>query len=62
MYQDTTMIVIAQRVSSVMNADKIVLLEEGEIIGYGTHQELFHKSLVYQEIYKLQMGVTDDAN
>ncbi len=62
MYQDTTMIVIAQRVSSVMNADKIVLLEEGEIIGYGTHQELLHKSLVYQEIYKLQMGVTDDAN
>lgn len=53
----TTCIVIAQRVSSVMNADHILVLDEGRILGYGTHQELMESCEAYREIGKSQMGI-----
>lgn len=55
-YSDSTTIVVAQRVSSIMNLDDIIVLEEGKVIGHGTHEELMKNCGVYQEIYKTQMG------
>ena len=53
---DTTKIIIAQRVASVMEADKIIILEGGRIIAEGKHDELLLKSEVYREIYEQQTG------
>jgi ATP-binding cassette subfamily B protein len=53
---DTTLIVIAQRISSIMNLDKIIVMDEGEMIGKGTHEELMQSCPVYREIQQTQMG------
>ena len=53
---DATMIIIAQRVSSIMNLDRIMVLEEGRIIGMGTHEELLASTPQYRDIYETQMG------
>ena len=53
-----TTILIAQRVSSILHADHILVLEEGKELGYGTHQELLRSCPVYQEIAQSQMGVS----
>ncbi|MBO4679849.1 MAG: ABC transporter ATP-binding protein, partial [Lachnospiraceae bacterium] len=53
--QDTTTIIIAQRITSVMDADKIVVMEDGVITGVGTHAELLKSNVLYQEIYDSQM-------
>ena len=50
----TTMLIIAQRISSIQSADRIIVLDNGEIIGAGTHEELIKTSPVYQEIYHSQ--------
>ncbi len=55
-YSDTTMIMIAQRVSSIMNLTNILVLENGRIIGYGNHEELMKTCPTYQDIYQSQMG------
>ncbi|MCC8169233.1 MAG: ABC transporter ATP-binding protein/permease, partial [Oscillospiraceae bacterium] len=55
-YKNTTVIVIAQRVSSIMNMDDIIMLDEGRVIGHGTHEELLRDCLQYSEIYNTQMG------
>ena len=55
-YPDTTMILVAQRVSSVRNADLILVLEEGHTAGLGTHEELMEKCFLYQEISRIQTG------
>lgn len=55
-YQDTTTIMIAQRISSVMQMEHIMVLEEGRIIGFGTHKELLKSCEVYREIYESQIG------
>lgn len=54
-YEGTTTIVIAQRISSVMKLDHILVMEEGQMSGYGTHEELLNGCEVYQEIYHSQM-------
>ena len=55
-FRDTTTIMIAQRISSVMHADHILVLEDGEMIGYGTHEELMENCQVYREISSSQTG------
>ncbi|MGN6711629.1 ABC transporter ATP-binding protein [Anaerocolumna jejuensis] len=55
-YQNTTTIMIAQRISSIMNMDHILVMEEGKMIGYGKHEELLRDCPVYNEIYQSQMG------
>jgi len=55
-FQDTTLVIVAQRVSSIRNADHILVLEDGAPIGYGTHEELMESCEVYSEISKSQMG------
>ncbi len=52
--KDTTKIIIAQRISSVMDADKIIVLENGRIVGEGTHDELLKTNREYQDIYYSQ--------
>lgn len=59
--KDTTKIMIAQRISSVMEADKIVVMEEGRIVGCGTHEELLASCEPYQEIYDSQMENRKEA-
>ncbi|WP_027093007.1 ABC transporter ATP-binding protein [Cohnella thermotolerans] len=51
-----TCLLIAQRISSVMDADRIVVLDNGEVAGFGTHEELLRGCRVYQEIYRSQIG------
>ncbi len=52
--KDTTVFIIAQRVSSVKDADKIIVLDDGEIKGVGTHDDLLESNQIYQEIYQTQ--------
>ena len=54
--KDTTKIIIAQRISSVQEADQILVLEDGKIIGHGTHEELLKTCEAYSEIYMTQIG------
>lgn len=51
-----TTLLIAQRITSIMDADKIVVLDQGEIVGIGKHEYLMQSCTVYQEIYQSQMG------
>jgi ATP-binding cassette subfamily B protein len=52
--KDTTKIIIAQRITSVMEADKILVLDDGKIVDMGSHEELLANSETYQEIYYSQ--------
>lgn len=54
--KDRTSFVIAQRISTVLNADKILVLDDGQIAAEGTHRELLATSPIYQEIYESQLG------
>ena len=51
---NTTKLIIAQRISSVEDADHILVLNEGEVNGYGTHEELLKNNAIYRDIYELQ--------
>jgi ATP-binding cassette subfamily B protein len=53
---ESTTFVIAQRISTVLNADKIVVLDREQIVAEGTHPELMTSSPIYQEIYDSQLG------
>jgi ATP-binding cassette subfamily B multidrug efflux pump len=54
--RSTTRIVIAQRISTVLNADKILVLDDGRIVAEGTHRELLLSSPIYRDIYDSQLG------
>ncbi len=58
--KDSTKIIIAQRIQSVIDADKIVVLSDGKIVGEGTHGELMESNETYREIYYSQMDKEDD--
>ena len=51
---DTTKLIIAQRVSSVQDADRIIVMEEGQVHGFGTHEELLQSNEIYREVYESQ--------
>jgi ATP-binding cassette subfamily B protein len=53
---DRTSFVVAQRISTVLNADKIIVIDKGQIAAEGTHRELIKSSSIYQEIYDSQLG------
>ena len=57
--QGTTTIIIAQKISSVVHADKILVLDQGQLIGQGTHAELVATNDIYREIYETQKGKED---
>ncbi|WP_026572594.1 ABC transporter ATP-binding protein [Bacillus sp. UNC438CL73TsuS30] len=51
-----TCLLIAQRITSIIDADKIVVMDQGKVVGIGTHEELIHECKVYQEIFQSQIG------
>lgn len=55
-FKDTTTIIIAQRISSIMNSDHILMIDDGKCIGYGTHEQLLVECEAYKEISDAQMG------
>ena len=56
---DTTKIIIAQRISSVMDADLIVVMDNGKITDVGNHEELLKNSTIYREVYEQQVSGGD---
>ena len=56
----TTKLIIAQRVSSIQNADHIIVLENGEINGFGTHEELLENNEIYRDVYESQTSSNGD--
>lgn len=57
---ECTKIIIAQRIASVQEADKIIVLDDGEIVGLGTHEELLKNNEIYQDVYNSQMKGGDE--
>ena len=57
--QDSTMIIVAQRISTILHADQILVLEEGKIVGKGTHEDLLKNCEVYQQIAKSQLSPSE---
>lgn len=57
--QNSTMIIVAQRISTILHADQILVLEEGKIVGKGTHEELLKNCEVYQQIAKSQLSPSE---
>lgn len=60
--KESTIIIIAQRIGTIMNADKIVVLDDGKIVGIGTHDQLLKNNPVYQEIAYSQLSKEELAN
>ena len=60
--KETTCFIIAQRISAVLEADQIILLEEGKIVGSGDHEELLRVNPIYQDIYRSQLEKEGVAN
>jgi len=53
---DAAVIIVAQRISTILHADQIIVLEEGKMVGKGTHEELMRSCETYQEIAKSQLS------
>ena len=60
--ENKTVIIVAQRISTILNADKIIVLEEGKIVGKGTHEELIKTCEVYKQIALLQLSEEELKN
>jgi ATP-binding cassette subfamily B protein len=58
---DSAVLVVAQRVSTIINADEIVVLEDGRVVGRGTHDELLASNATYQEIVESQLTPEEAA-
>ena len=59
---DTTKLVIAQRISSVKDCDRIIVMDNGTVNGFGTHDELMQSNKIYREVYESQNGMAGDAD
>ena len=57
---DTTKIIIAQRITSVKDADRIIVMDDGEVHGFGTHEELMAANEIYRDVYESQMSGRGD--
>ncbi len=57
---DTTKLIIAQRISSVQNADRIIVMDNGRVVDFGTHEELLRRSEIYRDVYESQTGGSGD--
>ncbi|MBQ8470067.1 MAG: ABC transporter ATP-binding protein, partial [Clostridia bacterium] len=57
---ETTKIIISQRISSVRDADRILVLDNGSLVGNDTHEELLKNNAIYQEIYESQQKASQD--
>ena len=57
---DTTKIIIAQRISSIKDCDRIIVMEDGAVDGFGTHDELLVSNEIYQDVYESQMSGSGD--
>lgn len=57
---DTTKLIIAQRISSIQNADRIIVMENGNVHGFGTHEELLQNDQIYRDVYESQMNGSGD--
>lgn len=60
--KDATTLIVAQRIGTIKNADKIIVLEEGKMVGCGTHKELMKNCQVYQEIALSQLSKEELEN
>lgn len=60
--KDATVLIVAQRISTILNADKIIVLDEGKIVGIGSHKELLKKCEVYKEIANSQLSKEELEN
>ena len=58
---DTTRLIIAQRISSVQDCDRIIVMDNGRVSGFGTHEELLADNQIYREVYESQTGIGADA-
>ena len=58
---EATMLIVAQRVSTILDADRILVMEDGRIVGSGTHRELLRTCRLYREIAQLQLGEEEVA-
>ena len=54
--QEATVLIVAQRVGTIMDADQIIVLDKGEIVGRGTHEELMQSNDIYREIANSQLN------
>ncbi len=58
----TTKLIIAQRISSVQNCDRIIVMDDGRVNGFGTHDQLLEGNEIYREVYESQTGASADAD
>ena len=56
---ESTVIIVAQRISTILNADQIIVLDHGRAVGVGTHRELMQTCAVYQEIARSQLSAEE---
>lgn len=60
MTQEATVLIVAQRVGTIMDADQIIVLDKGEIVGRGTHDELMQSNDIYREIANSQLNKAEE--